>query len=61
MAQSLEQTGSTPILSVTDLDLHYGAAHALKGVNLDMIRHQVTALSDRRDAANPLCCAASTG
>ena len=43
MAQSLEQTGSTPILSVTDLDLHYGAAHALKGVNLDMIRHQVTA------------------
>jgi len=43
MSQTLEQSGSTPILSVKDLNLHYGNAHALKGINLDMVRHQVTA------------------
>ncbi|MEI8356091.1 MAG: phosphate ABC transporter ATP-binding protein PstB [Deltaproteobacteria bacterium] len=43
MSQTLEQSGSTPILSVTDLNLHYGNSHALKNVNLDIARHQVTA------------------
>jgi phosphate transport system ATP-binding protein len=43
MSQTLEQSGGTPILSVAGLNLHYGQAHALKNVNLDMIRHQVTA------------------
>jgi phosphate transport system ATP-binding protein len=43
MSQTLEQSGSAPILSVSNLNLHYGNAHALKDVNLDMIRHQVTA------------------
>jgi phosphate transport system ATP-binding protein len=41
--QTQEQTGTTPILSVSDLNLHYGAAQALKDINLDMARHQVTA------------------
>ena len=43
MSQTQEQSGNAPILSVSDLNLHYGAAHALKGINLDMARHQVTA------------------
>ena len=43
MAHTVEQTSTTPILSVSDLNLHYGDAHALKGVNLDMARQQVTA------------------
>jgi phosphate transport system ATP-binding protein len=43
MAQSLEQKGFSPILSVSELNLHYGDAQALKDVNLDMARHQVTA------------------
>jgi phosphate transport system ATP-binding protein len=43
MPQTQEQSGNTPILSVSDLNLHYGDAQALKGINLDMIRHQVTA------------------
>jgi phosphate transport system ATP-binding protein len=43
MAQTLEQSGNNPILSVSNLNLHYGAAHALKDINLDMARHQVTA------------------
>jgi len=43
MAQTQEQIDKSPILSVADLNLHYGDAHALKGINLDMIRHQVTA------------------
>ncbi len=43
MPQNQQQIDTTPILSVSDLNLHYGEAHALKGINLDMIRHQVTA------------------
>jgi phosphate transport system ATP-binding protein len=43
MPQTQEQTKKAPILSVSDLNLHYGAAQALKGINLDMARHQVTA------------------
>jgi phosphate transport system ATP-binding protein len=43
MAQAQEQNQNTNILSVSDLNLHYGAAQALKGINLDMARHQVTA------------------
>jgi phosphate transport system ATP-binding protein len=43
MAQSLEQTANTPILSVSNLNLHYGEAQALKNINLDMARNQVTA------------------
>ena len=43
MAQTLEQTSPEPILSVSNLNLHYGSAHALKDVNLDMARNQVTA------------------
>jgi len=43
MAQTQEQSGNAPILSVSDLNLHYGEAQALKGINLDMARHQVTA------------------
>ncbi len=43
MAQTQENTGNETILSVSDLDLHYGAAQALKGINLGMARHQVTA------------------
>ena len=43
MPQTQAQTENTPILSVSDLNLHYGAAQALKGINLDMARHQVTA------------------
>lgn len=43
MSQTLEQSSNTPILSVSNLDLHYGAAHALKNINLDMVRNQVTA------------------
>ena len=43
MVQTQTQSSAAPILSVTDLNLHYGMAHALKGINLDMARHQVTA------------------
>ena len=43
MAQTQDKTGTPPILSVSDLNLHYGDSHALKGINLDMIRNQVTA------------------
>ncbi len=43
MAHTQQQTDTAPILSVSNLDLHYGQAHALKGINLDMARHQVTA------------------
>jgi len=43
MPQTQDQTENTPILSVADLNLHYGDAQALKGINLDMVRHQVTA------------------
>ena len=43
MTQHPDHAVSPTILSVKDLDLHYGQAHALKGVNLDMMRHQVTA------------------
>ena len=32
MAQTQEQNTSGPILSVSNLNLHYGAAHALKDV-----------------------------
>jgi phosphate transport system ATP-binding protein len=42
MALTQEQTGNAPILSVSNLNLHYGDAHALKGVNLEMARNQVT-------------------
>ena len=42
MPQANEQIGNAPILSVSDLNLHYGDAHALKGINLDMAPHQVT-------------------
>ena len=37
------QSPAAPILSVRDLNLHYGDKHALKGINLDMTRNQVTA------------------
>jgi len=43
MSQPQDQTDKTPILSVSDLNLHYGEAQALKGINLDMARNQVTA------------------
>jgi phosphate transport system ATP-binding protein len=43
MPQTQEQTNNAPILSVSGLNLHYGDAQALKGINLDMARHQVTA------------------
>jgi phosphate transport system ATP-binding protein len=43
MAQSPEQTANAPILSVSNLNLHYGSSQALKDVNLDMLRNQVTA------------------
>jgi phosphate transport system ATP-binding protein len=43
MEQNQAQSGNAPILSVSDLNLHYGDAQALKGINLDMARHQVTA------------------
>jgi len=43
MAQTQKQTTNAPILSVSDLNLHYGDAQALKGINLHMARHQVTA------------------
>lgn len=43
MSQVQEQKGIAPILSVTDLNLYYGAAHALRNISLDMIRNQVTA------------------
>jgi len=43
MSQTLEQSTDAPILSVSNLDLHYGAAHALKNINLDMARNHVTA------------------
>lgn len=43
MEQNRGQNPQTTILSVSDLNLHYGDAHALKGINLDMVRNQVTA------------------
>jgi phosphate transport system ATP-binding protein len=43
MSQTHNQTTTAPILSVSDLNLHYGTAHALKGINLGMARNQVTA------------------
>jgi len=43
MPHTQQQSENAPILSVTDLNLHYGEAHALKGINLEMVRHQVTA------------------
>jgi phosphate transport system ATP-binding protein len=36
-------TPADAILSVRDLNLHYGDKHALKNINLDMARNQVTA------------------
>jgi len=42
MPHTKELTVGAPILSVSNLNLHYGNAQALKGVNLDMARHQVT-------------------
>jgi phosphate transport system ATP-binding protein len=43
MSQTHKLSDTPPILSVTSLDLHYGQAQALKNINLDMARHQVTA------------------
>jgi phosphate transport system ATP-binding protein len=43
MTSATEQTAKTPILSVQNLNLHYGPAQALKSVNLNMQRNQVTA------------------
>ncbi len=43
MERAQHQENGQPILSVSNLNLHYGAAHALKIVNLDMARNQVTA------------------
>jgi phosphate transport system ATP-binding protein len=43
MSQTQKHIENSPILSVADLNLHYGSAHALKDVNLDMHRNQVTA------------------
>ncbi len=43
MPQTQAQKEHAPILTVSNLNLYYGQAHALKNVNLDMIRHQVTA------------------
>jgi phosphate transport system ATP-binding protein len=43
MQQPIDSKNADPILSVSGLNLHYGAAQALKGINLDMARHQVTA------------------
>src|ERR1700687_545576 len=43
MSQLQEKNTPNTILSVSDLNLHYGDAQALKGINLDMARHQVTA------------------
>lgn len=42
MPQSQKQA-TEPILSVKNLNLHYGEAQALKEINLDMARNQVTA------------------
>src|ERR1700687_3434347 len=42
MSQLQEKNTPNTILSVSDLNLHYGDAQALKGINLDMARHQVT-------------------
>lgn len=43
MSQPKTQENGEPILSVSSLNLHYGEAHALKSINLDMARNQVTA------------------
>ena len=43
MPQTQAQKEHAPILTVSNLNIYYGQAHALKNVNLDMIRHQVTA------------------
>jgi phosphate transport system ATP-binding protein len=43
MPETQEHSGNAPILSVSNLNLHYGDSQALKGINLDMARHQVTA------------------
>jgi phosphate transport system ATP-binding protein len=43
MTQTTEQPEKSPILAVSNLNLHYGSAQALKDVNLDMHRNQVTA------------------
>jgi len=43
MAQTKFSENTEPILSVSDLNLHYGTAHALKNINLEMARNQVTA------------------
>jgi phosphate transport system ATP-binding protein len=42
MALTQEQNGPAPILSVSSLNLHYGDAQALRNINLDIARHQVT-------------------
>ena len=41
--EQIKPQSSSAILSVTNLNLHYGAAHALKDINLAMGRNQVTA------------------
>ncbi|HIJ95873.1 MAG TPA: phosphate ABC transporter ATP-binding protein [Desulfuromonadales bacterium] len=43
MPQTQLNEHAAPILSVSDLNLHYGEAHALKNIHLDMARNQVTA------------------
>ncbi len=43
MTHTKEAAPGSPILSVSNLNLHYGEAQALKSINLDMAMNQVTA------------------
>ena len=43
MTHTKEAAPGSPILSVSNLNLHYGETQALKGINLDMAMNQVTA------------------
>ncbi len=39
-----EQRPLDPIIHVTDLDIHYGSFHAVRKVNMDVGRNQITAM-----------------
>jgi phosphate transport system ATP-binding protein len=43
MSPETEVTSRQPIVTVESLNLHYGAAHALKDISLSVARNQVTA------------------
>ncbi len=47
-------------IQVRDLNFYYGKFHALKNINLDIAKNQVTAFIGPSGCGNPRCCAPLT-